>query len=417
VAGQSASGVVAGVGRLLRMIRFEEGRMSVPAADFTDAPRMPHRGMYLWARNPYFTSPNLDRYIEEFALWGGNDFLLWFEMGQFSSFDAPQAQHWLGLYRRCFETARRMGMKVTLSIIANDAYQSSAKELRISRIIGCPGHYICPSKPEGAKQLLAWQTQVIEAFPHLDSFIISGADPGGCSCPDCTPWPTKGFWRAAKPLAERFHERFPKADIWMSFWHLHHPTFGGDNWQELVKLLATNRPAWLTGLQPGLAPHHPYAKVTPAQQQVYADSGLPLSVFPEISMYQNHGGMLVKKDYWEQLRAEMARYPAAQMRGGWPYSERWNTDIANVTFLCWFWDPQKKVDSILDEYAAWYFGPRAPVARQLLDLLDYNNKSPDRASKVQDAFATLERDLPEWAREDWRWKEITASCKRFTAKK
>ncbi|MGD0900858.1 MAG: hypothetical protein ABR915_23750 [Thermoguttaceae bacterium] len=61
------------------------------------------------------------------------------------------------------------------------------------------------------------------------------ADPGGCSCPDCTPWPTKGYWRAARPLAEQFHRRFPKAEIWVDLWHVNHKTFGGDNWQELVK--------------------------------------------------------------------------------------------------------------------------------------------------------------------------------------
>jgi alpha-glucuronidase len=86
VAGESQSGVVAGVGRLLRMIRFEEGRMSVPATDVSDAPRMPVRGMYLWARPTYFTpqlADRLDRYIEEFALWGGNAISFWFELGMY----------------------------------------------------------------------------------------------------------------------------------------------------------------------------------------------------------------------------------------------------------------------------------------------------------------------------------------------
>jgi hypothetical protein len=417
VAGQSPSGAVAGVGRLLRGIRFEQGRLSLPAARFSDAPAMPIRGIYLWAREPYFKSKNLDRYIEEFALWGGNSLALWFELGMFSSFEDPQAQHWREAYRRCFETAQRVGMKTTLILVANDAYQSSAKQFRISPIIGCPGHYLCPSKPEGARQLLAWQDQLIKSFSHLDGLIIFPADPGGCSCADCTPWPTEGFWRAARPLGERFHERFPEADVWVAFWHLHHPIFGGENWQQLVKLLGGHRPAWLTGIQPGMAPHHPFAKVTPAEQQIYADAGLPLSLFPEVSMYRNHGGMLVKKGYWEQMRAEMTRYPAGQMRGGWPYSERWNTDIANVAFLCWFWNPQKTVDAVLDEYASWYFGPSAPEARQLLQLLDDGNRAPDREAKVREVFAKLDRQLPGWAREDWRWKEIATSAARLEAGK
>lgn len=43
---------------------------------------MPYRSMYLWARKYYFNLPDqVDRYIEEFALWGGNAPCFWFEMG------------------------------------------------------------------------------------------------------------------------------------------------------------------------------------------------------------------------------------------------------------------------------------------------------------------------------------------------
>jgi hypothetical protein len=323
----------------------------------------------------------------------------------------------LAQYRRHAETARRIGMKVGLFLVVNDAYQSSPQELRISPIVGCPAHYLCPSKPGGAQQLLAWQEQVLDAFPSLDALILIPADPGGCSCSDCMPWATKGFWRAAKPLGEWYHARFPKVEIWLSVWHVQGAQFGGGNWHEIVTSLVKNRPDWLTGFQAGVAPHHGLARITAKDQSVLAGSGLPLTVFTEVSMYRNHQGMLVKKDYWEQMRAEMARYPAEIMKGGWPYSERWNTDIANVSFLYWFWDPQRKMDAILDEYASWYFGPCAPTARRLLDLLDDGNKDPDRPAKVQDVLAQLERELPEWARKDWRWQEIATSCKRFTTKK
>ena len=165
-----------------------------------------------------------------------------------------------------------------------------------------------------------------------------------------------------------------------------------------------------------MAPHHRFAKVTPAEQQIYADAGLPLSLFPEVSMYRNHRGMLVKKGYWEQMRAEMTRYPANQMRGGWPYTERWNTDIANVAFLCWFWNPQKSVDAVLDEYASLYFGSEAETGRELLDLLDDANRDPQRKEKIRETLAKLESSAPEWVKKDWRWNEIKVSCSRFRVK-
>ena len=415
VIGQSPGGVVAGVGRLLRAIRFGEGRLSIPAVDLVDAPKLPIRGMYLWARTTYFTprlADQVDRYIEEFALWGGNSLSLWFEMGMFDSFDDEAARAWLAQYRRHAETARRIGMKFGLFLVVNDAYKSSPAALRCKPILGCPAHYLCPSKPQGAKLLLRWQKQVLAAFAKLDTLILWPADPGGCACADCSPWATNGFWRAARPLGEAFHARFPAADVWLSVWHLQGETWGA-KWRQVVADLAKDRPDWLTGLQPGVAPHHGLARVDADDQRVLSDSGIPLTVFPEVSMYRNHKGMLVKKDYWDRLRAEMVRYPGNLLRGGWPYSERWNTDVANVAMLCWFWEPQKKVDAVLDEYAAWYFGPCAPAARRLLDLLDDGNKTPDRAAKVQAALAELERELPDWAKKDWRWGEIVTACRRL----
>ena len=73
VAGQSDSGVVAGVGRLMREMRYQKGRVEVPSLDIAETPQMPNRGMYLWARKDFFGKPDqVDRYVEEFALWGCN---------------------------------------------------------------------------------------------------------------------------------------------------------------------------------------------------------------------------------------------------------------------------------------------------------------------------------------------------------
>jgi hypothetical protein len=101
------------------------------------------------------------------------------------------------------------------------------------------------------------------------------------------------------------------------------------------------------------------------------------------------------------------------MKGGWVYSERWNTDIACVEFLSWYRNPRKSVDEVLDEYASFYFGPEAASGRRLLDLLDDANKDPDRKAKIREAAATLEASLPAWAKRDWRWQEIVTSCSRF----
>ena len=433
VLGQSDSGVVAGVGRLMRKMRYLPGKVEVPALRIAESPQMPNRGMYLWARKYYFDEPDkVDRYIEEFALWGGNAICFWFEMGMFESFqdttgekselnteyarayklDKSLAKDWVAMYRRFYATARRMGMKTGLLMVANDAYMSSPREMRIEPIIGCPDWYLCPAKPGAVEKMIGMQEEVFKALAPIDIFNIFPADPGGCSCADCTPWPTRGFWKIAKPLGDRIHAISPQTEIWIDTWHLNHPTFGGKDWENLVAGLDASKqaPAWFAGFEVGLAPHHRFAAMQPADRQLYNEAERPLMVFPEISMYRNHPGMLVKKDYWKQVQDELNSYDPALMKGGWPYAERWNTDIAAVMFLSWFRDPSRSVEAILDEYAATYFGPAAETGRKLLDLLDDGNTDPDRKQKIQATLATLESTAPEWVTRDWRWQEIVTAC-------
>ena len=414
IAGQSASGVVAGVGRLLREMRYQSGRVEVPSLEIAETPQMPNRGMYLWARKEYFGKPDqVDRYVEEFALWGCNGIGLWFEMGMFKSFDDPEAKKWLEIYRRLYATAKRMGMKSGLLMVMNDAYNTSPAAMRIKPIIGCPNHYLCPNKPGSVEQMIAWQEQVFKALSEIDIFNLFPADPGGCSCADCTPWPTHGYWRIAKPLADRIHEISPKTEIWVDTWHLNHSTFGGKDWKNLVDNLdwSKERPKWFAGFEVGLAPHHGYARMSAEDRKVYNEAKQPLTVFPDISMWGNHPGMLVNKEYWKTLQAELNDYSPELMKGGWPYSERWNTDIASVMMLSWFWNSKKPVETVLDEYAVGYFGPQAAAARELLDLLDDSNKDPERKEKIREKFAGLEGALPEWVKRDWRWAEIAKSCR------
>lgn len=147
----------------------------------------------------------------------------------------------------------------------------------------------------------------------------------------------------------------------------------------------------------------------------YNRVGKPLMVFPDISMWNNHQGMLVNQQYWKELQAELNDYAPDLMQGGWPYTERWNTDIANVVFLSWFSNPKKSVETILDEYASFYFGPEAKIVRELLEWLDDSNQDPHRAEKILAAVTTLDPALPAWVGNDWRWAEILQSCGRFNS--
>lgn len=430
VVGQSDSGVVSGIGRLMREIDYLGNQLKVPVRKIADSPKMPNRGMYLWARKHYFNEPDrVDRYIEELALWGCNAICFWFEMGMFDSFDSTDtlsensgygnhrntlpAGEYLKMYRRFYATARRMGMKTGLLMVANDAYRKSPEEMRVEPIIGAPNCYLCPSKPGAVERILTWQEEVFKSLSPIDIFNIFPADPGGCSCKDCQPWPTNGFLKAAKPLGDRIHGISPRTEIWIDTWHLNHPTFGGKDWKNLVNNLSSNQPKWFTGFEVGMAPHHQYAKMSTEERRYYNKVRQPLMVFPDISMWGNHKGMLVNKKYWMELQNELNDYSQDLMNGGWPYTERWNTDIANVVMLSWFFDPPKKLEAILDEYASFYFGPEAATGRKLIDLLDDGNNDPNQRQQITALSTKLSQSLPDWAKRDWRWIEITVSCKRL----
>lgn len=214
-------------------------------------------------------------------------------------------------------------------------------------------------------------------------------------------------------MAERIHRISPKTQIWIDTWHLNHPTFGGKDWKNLVDSLdwSKERPEWFAGFEVALAPNHKYARMTAEERDYYNKAKQPLMVFPDISMFGNHTGMLVNKAYWKKLQDELNGYDPVLMKGGLPYSERWNTDVASVMMLSWFWNPKKSAETVMDEYASFYFGPEAASGRELLELLDDSNNDPQRKEKIREKLATLEASLPEWVKRDWRWAEIAESCR------
>ena len=119
--------------------------------------------------------------------------------------------------------------------------------------------------------MITWQEEVFKALAPIDIFNIFPADPGGCSCKECDPWPMRGFWRVAKPLGDRIHEISPKTEIWVDTWHLNHPTFGGKDWKNLVDSLnwTKERPDWFAGFEVALAPHHRFAKMSGQERDYY----------------------------------------------------------------------------------------------------------------------------------------------------
>ncbi len=412
VIGQSTSGMVAGIGKLLRLSRYADGDIEIPRLTFNDHPRMPVRGMYFATHfgNFYHVAPieEVDRIIEELALWGANSLCVWFDMHHFKSLEDPAAQKHLARLKHFAETAHGVGMQFGLTFIANEGYASSPKELREHGCSGAYGVELCPSKPEGLALIGKWQTQVIEAFPQVDFIWMWPYDQGGCWCAQCQPWGANGFLRASEQLARLYHERFPRGQAWLSTWCFDVFLRTGGEYDGLLRYLREKKPAWLAGIISGK--HQDVIE----QQLLSRPSPerYPLTCFPEISMYKMGPWGGFGANPLPRFYGRLADNARGGIQGGWPYSEGIYEDINKFFWVQFYWNPDRTGDDVHSEYAEYYLRPE--VAKDTLRLFHLLEDTHARANmgiqnlkQADEAWALAESinaRLPEWTKTSWRWR-------------
>jgi len=413
VFGQSPAGLVAGVGKLLRTMRYAEGQLLVPGLRLDDSPALPVRGMYFATHfgNFYHVAPvaEVDAIIEDLALWGLNELIVWFDMHHFQGFQDPGAQQHLARLQHFADTAHSLGMRFGLTFIANEAYDSSPPELRADPRTGT-AHYereLCPSKPEGLALIGKWQAEVLDAFPQVDAIWTWPYDQGGCACEACAPWGANGFLRASEQLSALYRQRFPQGRVWLSTWLFDMYGRTGE-YEGLFRYVAAQAPAWFDGIIVGT--HGDWVPAPLLQRP--APERYPLACFPEISMYGmnpwgEHGANPLP-DFCSRLAANLR----GQIAGGWPYSEGIYEDLNKVFWARYFWDPDEATNDILAEYAGYYLSPEVRgEAVRLFRLLEQDHQrngwSVTDLSGAADAWAlaqAIDARLAPWARSSWRWR-------------
>lgn len=412
VIGQSPAGLVAGVGKLLRLMRYDAGRLTIPEVRLTDTPALAVRGMYFATHfgNFYDVAPleEVDRVIEDLALWGLNQLVVWFDMHHFQSFQDPAAQQHLARLQHFAQTAHGLGMRFGLTFIANEGYGGSPVELRAAPAPGYYGVELCPSKPEGLALIGKWQAEVLSAFPQVDLIWTWPYDQGGCGCEQCRPWGANGFLKASEQLARLYHERFPAGDVWLSTWLLDFWPGTGEEYPGLFRYIREREPQWFAGIIEGT---HGDAVPAPLLERPFPER-YSLACFPEISMYQmspwgEHGANPLP-GFCSRLAANVR----GRVVGGWPYSEGIYEDLNKVFWARFYWNPAEATDDALGEYAAYYLGPRVRAqAVRLFHLLEQDHErngwSVHNLSRAAEAWALAQRvdaRLAPWARSSWRWR-------------
>ncbi|MHB9034889.1 MAG: beta-N-acetylhexosaminidase family protein, partial [Anaerolineae bacterium] len=115
VTGGSARGLLYGIGRLLREAVFAPGAFIPGAWRGASAPEMPLRGIYFATHfhNWYHEAPvdEIERYVEELALWGTNVVVVWFDQHHFNGLADPAAQAMVARLKAILNAARTIGLQ------------------------------------------------------------------------------------------------------------------------------------------------------------------------------------------------------------------------------------------------------------------------------------------------------------------
>lgn len=285
----------AALGRFLRLSRFDGKGGFLPfegEIDFTPAKKL--RGMYFATHfdNFYHSAPieKVCEVVEDLALRGCNSLLVWFDMHHFESMEDAGAQALVKRLREILGYANKIGIGGSLTMISNEGYASSPKELRAEWQVRNgyhaepDSHYhveICPSKAGGIEEILRARRAMLEYFADLkiDYVVYWPYDQGGCTCKDCAPWGANGFLKLLPHFKALIKEMMPKTEVIVSAWYFDRFTSG--EWEGFTERLGD-----------GMFEDVPYilsffanGELPPVLQERGMPEGVKFIEFPEISMW------------------------------------------------------------------------------------------------------------------------------------
>lgn len=364
ITGNDERGLLYGVGKFLRGCRFGSDAGAAAAGwryggeEGAWRPKLVVRGMYFATHfhNFYHDAPlaEVARYVEDLALWGCNALSVWFDMHHYAGLQDPAAQAMIARLHAILKAANAVGMGAGLTTLANEAYHTSPAALRAEPF---PHHYhveICPSKPDGLSLILKWREEMLAAFADLtlDYIWIWPYDQGGCKCPECKPWGGNGFVRNAAAVGALARRLLPRTKVVISTWEFGYWE-GDPEWERFYAALA-RKPEWADYI---MAEGH--GDFPPYILKHGPPAGYPLLNFPEISMF----GMDPWGGYGANLQTRRLQKVWASchslLAGGFPYSEGIFEDINKAVCLQLYWDPGRKVEDIVCEYAGFEYSPAA----------------------------------------------------------
>jgi hypothetical protein len=388
VAGNDARGVLFGVGRLLRTMRMERGKVTLPA-DFqvTSAPQTPLRGHQLGYRpktNSYdgWTVALWEQYLRDLAVFGTNAV----ELIPPRSDDAADSP----LFP--LPPLRMMGEMSRLC----DDYGYDVW-------IWYPAMDLDYSNPKTVESALKEWGEVFKKLPRIDAVFVPGGDPGHTK-PDVL----FAFLEKQTANLRRYH---PKAQMWVS------PQSFTREWMDEFFKLLDKGPDWLAGVVYG-----PQVRMDLPAFRTKVPKRYPVRDYPDIT-HSRHcqypvpdwdlafavtEGREVSNPRPTQT-AQIFRRSRPHTAGFLTYSEGCHDDVNKVVWSALGWDEKADVRDVLREYARYFIGPafEERFADGLLRL-EKNWEGPVLKNAGIDetlkAFRAMERDAGPPQKLSWRFQ-------------
>jgi hypothetical protein len=422
IIGNDMRGVLYGVGKFLRTSAYSAEGFTAGNWRGVSVPEKRVRGMYLATHfyNYYQTAPVADvqRYIEDLALWGVNTILLWYDMHHFKGFDDPAAGQFRDRLKKIMETARKLDVGIGFTMTGNEGYANSPVNMQADSGAWRGGHYltdICPNKPGGMQYILKARARFFDwCRDNKPAYIcIWPYDQGGCGSVDCLPWGSNGFLKCAKAIGALARKKFPRVKVILSTWY-----FDSTEWKGLSDQLAFDH----SNSDMILAEGEP-----PGKERI----GLPIVGFPEISMYNTFpwGGFGATPLPDHLLR--QWQLTKGGLSGGFPYSEGIFDDISKVVYAQLYWNSAIPPDQTIKEYIFYEFSPDAIAdilevihilernhhmrwwpgelegVKLTLDWFPSKNVRPMEDPDAEKAYRIMRQQdsaLPPKVRQSWRWR-------------
>jgi hypothetical protein len=325
--------VLFGVGRLLRTLSMEKGKVTLPAGfNVATTPHYPLRGHQLGYRpktNSYdgWDLPQWEQYIRDLAVFGANSIELIpprsDDAADSPHFPRPPIEMMAGMSKICDD----YGLDVWVWYPALDK------------------DYSDPNTVEAA--LKEWGA-VFARLPRIDAVFVPGGDPGHTQ--------PKYLMSLLEKQSRVLHQHHPRAKMWVS------PQGFRPEWmKEFIEILQTE-PEWLGGVCYG-----PGTPLTLARLRALVPKRYPIRHYPDITHSRTSQYPVPDWDVafaMTEAREPINPRPLGEARifrvqqpntiGFITYSEGCNDDVNKAVWSALGWDPNADLVDVLRDYGRYY---------------------------------------------------------------